>query len=756
MIHDPLEKQIPATVARHASLLAVTLALAAGNAQAADATWTGATDSHWSATQTGNWLNGVIAGQPDNVIFDGNTANGTVTLDRFMIEGSFNLNSGLLHDITLNPGTDGVIIQNQPGTGINIAADSRDFTINTQYALWGNVTWDIGAERTLTLNGNAHAGNGITKTGAGTAVLAVQNDYAGGTTINGGTLQIGHAAALGSGNVTFGGGTLKYGSGITSDLSGQFKNSTAAVAIDDNGQNITFGAIGSSNTGGLTKTGTGTLTLSAASSYSGATTVNGGTLKLQGGNMLVTPTAVTAESYYAPDNRAPGTTIDGSGMSSPVTVVGYNGATTTSTAGTGAASSMWLSNGHPATWITYDLGSEQTVTGFHLWNYNEAPTSGVEPHRGVNNASIWTETSLTGGADVGTYIQDMTFTAGTGAAGYTGADYTFNSPLTARYIQIYANNNFPGADNYTGLAEIRFEQYSNSNLLPTATALSIASGASLDLNTASQTVGSLADGTGGGGSITNSGATASTLTLNPTSGSTGFSGAIGGGSSNNAIRLVKSGAGTQVLAGTNTYTGTTTVSAGVLAVDGSLANTSTTIGGAGRLQGSGSIGGAVTVQSGGTLAAGNSIESFATGALSLEVGSTFAYEMNNAAEAGAAGDLTAVTGNLTLDVSNQANLTLAELGSGSWSAGDKLTLISYTGEWNGGLFNYGGTLADDTQINFSGTDWLFNYNDTTPGTNYPGDLTGSSFVTMTAIPEPHAALLGGLGLFGLLRRRRNV
>jgi hypothetical protein len=99
---------------------------------------------------------------------------------------------------------------------------------------------------------------------------------------------------------------------------------------------------------------------------------------------------------------------------------------------------------------------------------------------------------------------------------------------------------------------------------------------------------------------------------------------------------------------------------------------------------------------------------------------------------------------------------LSELGSGSWSAGEKLTLISYSGAWNGGLFSYNSSaLADDSTINFSSMEWLFNYNDTAAGTNYTGDLTGTSYVTMTAIPEPNvAALLGGLGTLLLLRRRR--
>jgi autotransporter-associated beta strand protein len=210
-----------------------------------------------------------------------------------------------------------------------------------------------------------------------------------------------------------------------------------------------------------------------------------------------------------------------------------------------------------------------------------------------------------------------------------------------------------------------------------------------------------------------------------------------------------------ILSGTSTYTGATTISAGTLVLNGSLGNTSTTVGNGGTLQGSGITVGSVTVQSGGKIASGNSIESLATGALSLEGGSTFAFEINNDAASGVAGDLTAVTGNLTIDLGNAALLTLSELGTGSWIQGDKLTLISYTGTWNGGLFNNGSALADDSTITFSGIDWIFNYNDNAAGTNYTGDVTGSSFVTMTAIPEPSTALLGGLGMLALLRRRKN-
>ncbi len=210
------------------------------------------------------------------------------------------------------------------------------------------------------------------------------------------------------------------------------------------------------------------------------------------------------------------------------------------------------------------------------------------------------------------------------------------------------------------------------------------------------------------------------------------------------------------LSGANTYTGATTVNAGTLEVNGSITGSATTVGNTGILKGSGSIIGAVTVQSGGTLAAGNSIESLATGALTFNGGSAFAYELNNDAAPGVAGDLTAITGNFTLAVANTTNITFTELGAGSWSAGEKLTLASYSGTWNGGLFTFGSVVADDSTINFGGTDWTFNYNDASAGTNFTGDLTGTNYVTITAVPEPGAvmSLLAGLGVLALVRRRR--
>ncbi|NDD67761.1 hypothetical protein EBZ35_08980, partial [bacterium] len=132
-------------------------------------------------------------------------------------------------------------------------------------------------------------GSGVlTKTGSGLLALSVNNTYTGGTTLTGGTIQMAATAALGSsGNITFGGGALQYGSGISTDISSRIKNSSSAILIDTNGQSVTYAnSIDSTNVGGLTKNGSGTLILSGSNAYNGTTTVNVGTLQISNSNAL--------------------------------------------------------------------------------------------------------------------------------------------------------------------------------------------------------------------------------------------------------------------------------------------------------------------------------------------------------------------------------------------------------------------------------------------------------------------------------------
>jgi len=122
--------------------------------------------------------------------------------------------------------------------------------------------------------------------GSGTLILTASNSYTGPTAINGGVLTPNNANALSVGNITFGGGALQYTSAISgTDLSVRIKNSTGPIGIDTNGQSVTFaGALDSSNTGGIGKTGAGTLTLTGSNSFTGGATVTGGTLAISSTN----------------------------------------------------------------------------------------------------------------------------------------------------------------------------------------------------------------------------------------------------------------------------------------------------------------------------------------------------------------------------------------------------------------------------------------------------------------------------------------
>lgn len=221
--------------------------------------------------------------------------------------------------------------------------------------------------------------------------------------------------------------------------------------------------------------------------------------------------------------------------------------------------------------------------------------------------------------------------------------------------------------------------------------------------------------------------------------------------------LNKKGVGTLVLTGTNSYTGTTTVSAGTLLING---NSSTAVGAVavnvGTLGGTGRTGGAVTVAGAATLSPGASIESLDVASLSMASTSVFAYEVANNTSTGA--DLLASRGTLSLTgvTLSLDPATLAALGAGGWSIGNKLTLISYLGaDITSGFTGR----TDDTDYTFGANMWRFNYNDTVAGGNYGADAIAGGqnrFVTLTVVPEPNvAALLGAFGALFLLRRRRD-
>ncbi|MGC3967474.1 MAG: autotransporter-associated beta strand repeat-containing protein [Pirellulales bacterium] len=191
--------------------------------------------------------------------------------------GSGNTTLGGASSLTSGVGqfTGNVLLQNYlPGTAeTKTVRLTSDIVAGTGITFSGNFTEADAAA----ITGDVLA---LEKIGAGVVTLSGSNTYRGGTTFTAGTLRLESAGAVGStGDLMFRGGTLQYSASNTVDYGARIVNSTSAVRIDTGGQNVTFAApLASTNTGGLTKLGSGSLTLNAAHSYTGPTTVSGGTL----------------------------------------------------------------------------------------------------------------------------------------------------------------------------------------------------------------------------------------------------------------------------------------------------------------------------------------------------------------------------------------------------------------------------------------------------------------------------------------------
>ena len=177
----------------------------------------------------------------------------------------------------------------------------------------------------------------VTKTGLGTQVLSGPNTYSGNTLVSQGTLALGNGLALqdstldtsGSGAVSFGPASATLGGlqGPGNLILTNTASTPVALSVGNNGANTTYsGALSGGN--GLTKVGSGMLTLTAAQAYGGATNITGGTLQLTGA-----PAALLQSQAVLLDASQSATLATSSGTVTGWTNVGTSGGVAVSISG---------------------------------------------------------------------------------------------------------------------------------------------------------------------------------------------------------------------------------------------------------------------------------------------------------------------------------------------------------------------------------------------------------------------------------------
>lgn len=783
-------------------LLASTFLVVAITANA-QKTWEGSVDNLW--TTAGNWSPSGAPGAGADVIFDGTGANLNTTLNApftlnkitFTADQADAVTINTTHTanrITFNPGNVLSVAAGDhkiAGTGDGSSATARDLvftgTGTSTYSL------NIASGASFEIAGRIGAGGAnqntrnYTLAGGGTLIFSANNGGSGAWQlgnflINEGLLRLAATNAAGhSGNKftvasgaalelegpSFGSGngaqtisgTGIGGTGAIRSLSGTnafgttsntgsltlAADSSIGVDADELSIGLAIGESGDSRA--LTKVGDGILVLGNANTYSGATTVSAGVVVL-GNSLAHQNSALDTANSTAGDTtnglRTSVTTLTFGGLTGgknlanvfSTTDGGYSGVTAlTLNTATGANHdySGNIANGAAGMTLTKIGAGTQILSGNNT--YTGATTisagilqigDGVSPTAGTlgNNSN----TSVASGATL--RISRM---AGTGAQayGYFGAlsgsgtvEIIDGARMDFRANQAGSGNlafdvdgrmgiRTGGTDNVT---EVRLGELSGNGFL-------------------------LRGGNAGG---------AATVFIGEKNTSSTFSGNI----QSTELGVEKLGDGTLTLAGSNTYGGTTTISSGTLRLNGTHINGGAyTVGANGRLEGAGSTASAINVS--GVLSTGASVESFASGALSMLAGSTFEYEVNSSAALAAAADLQVVTGDLAL--TGTVNLAFDDLASTptAFDIDTVFSLINYSGSWNGGLFTYGGDeILNGGEFVAGLNTWRLDYNSFTAGSNFEDHQIAGSFVNITVIPEPSTALLGGLGALLLLRRRR--
>jgi fibronectin-binding autotransporter adhesin len=402
------------------------------------------------------------------------------------------------------------------------------------------------------INNGATASIQLIKAGAGNQTLSDTNSYTGGTRIDNGTLTLGHATntLANTGTINVNGGTLAIGAnsdtvGAVTLTSGSITGSTGVLTGSSYGvQSGSVSAILGGSGVALSKSTSGTVTLSAVNTYSGSTTISAGTLEIQGS--IASSSGITNNAalvFNSGSAQSYGNAIVGSGLltkqgAGTLTLSGANSYTgvTTITGGTLNAATLAAGGSNSA------IGAAAVAAGNLIIN-------GGTLRYDANTAAQSTNRLFTLGTGGATFdsssassANTMSFTA-TGAVGTTGSG--------SRLLTLTGSN----TGNNTMTPVIGDGPGGATSLVKSGSGTWVLAGASSYTGTTAVNAGtlSLTGSLTGGGAVSTSG----TGVLNQSS-----TGVISGAST-----LTQGSSGTSILSGANTFTGATLITGGTLSVE---------------------------------------------------------------------------------------------------------------------------------------------------------------------------------------------